>query len=118
MLSPHFKRAEFACSCQCGFDTIDHATLEILEAVRSHFGQPVIVTSAARCPEYNARVGGASDSQHLYGRAADIKVRGVSPQDVADYIEGHHPSASVGRYQTFTHVDTRTGPAARWGKNG
>jgi len=117
-LSRHFRRAEFECSCGCGFDTIDHATLEILEAVRVAFGAPVIVTSGARCPEYNAKVGGVSDSQHLYGRAADIQVKGHKPAAVADFIEEQFPAASVGRYQTFTHVDTRTGAAAQWGKNG
>ena len=113
-LSVHFARREFACACGCGFDTIDHATLEILEAVRSHFGQPVIVTSGARCPEYNARVGGASNSQHLYGRAADIQVRGVDPEAVHAWIDEHYPHASLGSYRTFTHIDTRSDGPKRW----
>lgn len=113
-LSRHFKRSEFACHCGCGFDTIDHATLEILEAVRSHFGRPVTVTSAARCKEHNAAVGGASNSQHRYGRAADIKVAGVEPDAVHDWIAQRYPAASLGRYLTFTHVDTRSDGPARW----
>lgn len=115
MFSRHFKRREFACSCGCGFDTIDSQTLEILEAVRTSFDAPVIVTSGARCPEYNRKVGGASSSQHLYGRAADIQVKGYSPATIADFIAETFPHASIGRYRTFTHVDTRTGGPARWG---
>lgn len=118
MLSPHFRRAEFACSCGCGFDSIDHATLEILEAVREAFAAPVIVTSAARCPDHNRAVGGASNSQHLYGRAADIQVQGAEPSEVGDWIEKHFPEASLGRYQTFVHVDTRTDGPAKWGNHG
>lgn len=113
-IAPHFARHEFACRCGCGFDTIDAATLAILEQVRTHFGAPVIVTSAARCPDHNRKVGGASNSQHLYGRAADIKVRGTEPEVVRDYIARHYPDASLGLYSTFTHVDTRSNGPARW----
>ncbi len=109
-----FKRQEFACKCGCGFDTIDAATLAILEDVREHFDVPMIVTSGARCPDHNRRVGGGARSQHLYGRAADIVARGVSPERVAEYVESQHPQASVGRYSTFVHVDTRSGGPARW----
>lgn len=117
-LSQHFSRAEFACACGCGFDAIDAATLEILEAVRHHFGAPVTVTSAARCRKHNANVGGASNSQHLVGRAADIQVKGHPPAIVADFIQERFPDASVGRYRTFTHVDTRTNGPVEWGKDG
>lgn len=113
-LSRHFRRAEFACRCGCGFDTIDHATLEILEAVRVAFDAAVVVTSAARCPAHNAAVGGASNSQHLYGRAADIQVRGHEPVDVYSWIKRRYPHASLGLYRSFVHVDTRTGGPARW----
>lgn len=114
-VSKHFKRREFACHCGCDFDTIDTATLALLEEIRQYFDTPVIVTSGARCPQHNADVGGVPNSQHVLGRAADIQVRGVSPSRVADWVETHHPSASVGRYNSFTHVDTRTNGPARWG---
>ena len=117
-LSTHFARREFACACGCGFDTIDAETLRILEAVREHFGRPLIVTSGARCRDYNASVGGARQSQHLVGRAADIKVKDHPAMIVADFIEERFPDASVGRYLTFTHVDTRTDGPTRWGSHG
>lgn len=113
-LSTHFSRREFACRCGCGFDTIDAQTLGVLEQLRNHFGQPVTVTSGCRCHAYNARVGGAKHSQHRLGRAADIQVRHVQPDEVADWVEANLPQASVGRYATFTHIDTRTDGPARW----
>ena len=47
---------------------------EILEPVREHFGLPVRVTSGWRPFAYNAAIGGAKDSDHVYGRAADFHV--------------------------------------------
>lgn len=112
--NPHFSRVEFACRCGCGFDTVDAETLEVARAVRSHFGAPVIVTSGCRCESHNRAIGGAQHSQHVLGRAADIKVQGVAPGDVQDWIESRFPNASVGRYASFTHIDTRSYGPARW----
>ncbi|GHE20107.1 D-Ala-D-Ala carboxypeptidase family metallohydrolase [Halomonas urumqiensis] len=113
-VSPHFQRHEFACSCGCGFDTVDSDTLAVLERLRKHFGKPVTITSGCRCPRHNARVGGAPNSQHLRGRAADIQVRDINPAEVQLWLIANEPHASVGRYSTFTHLDTRSGTPARW----
>ena len=110
-VSEHFNRSEFACSCLCGFDTVDAVLLEALEAIRSHFGVPIRVTSGCRCPSHNHDVGGSRNSQHKKGRAADIQMS-VDPAEVASFAEDL--GLSVGRYETFTHVDTRSGPPSRW----
>lgn len=114
-LSKHFNREEFACRCGCGFDTVDSMTLEALESIRQHFDKPVTVTSGCRCLVHNKAVGGSEKSQHTKGRAADIQVKGVEPSAVADYATSL--GLSVGRYDSFTHVDSRSGLAARWGEN-
>lgn len=111
-LSHNFDREEFACQCGCGFDTADAALLEYLETIRSHFDRPVWITSGCRCDEHNDAEGGSPDSQHLLGRAADIVVDGVPPSIVAELAEQLN-IPGVGRYETFTHIDTRTG-FARW----
>lgn len=121
-LSPHFSRAEFRCRgctperpcARFPFDTVDAQLLGILEAVRVHFGQPVTVTSGNRCPAHNARVGGASRSKHLTGRAADIQVRGYSSAEVAAWIDAELNAGGLAAYPNFTHVDTRTN--GRWRK--
>lgn len=111
---PSFSRREFRCNGKhnCGCDNIDAGTLTILQSVRDHFGVPVEVTSGHRCEAHNRAVGGVSNSQHLHGRAADIKVKGVAPRLVFGYIRREFPSASVAAYATFTHVDTRS--EAQW----
>ena len=109
----YFTRAELACHCMCGKDTVDYKLAELLDAIREHFGVPVVVTSGNRCPNYNAQVGGGRNSQHLRGKAADIKVEGVKPQDVADFAETLLTEGGIGRYNSFTHVDVRD-HKARW----
>ncbi len=112
-LSPHFTRKEFACKCGCGYDRISMVLVGKLENIRTHFGRPVTINSGCRCKKHNAAVGGESASRHLTGDAADITVEGVPPSKVADYAEKINPSGGVGRYKTFTHIDTR-GRKARW----
>lgn len=47
-------------------------TAVILDALREELGRPVIITSCYRAPRYNARIGGASRSQHIAFTACDI----------------------------------------------
>lgn len=110
-LSKNFSRHEFACKCGCGFDTVDVGLIYLLQGVRDHFKRRVSINSACRCPAHNKREGGSDKSQHLSGRAADIVVDGASPSEVADYLEDK--ANGLGRYDTFTHVDSRSGKA-RW----
>ena len=120
-LSAHFHVREFR--CKDGSDPVfmDTELVELLERIREHFGKPVTITSAYRTPVHNAKAGGAKFSQHLYGRAADIRVQGVSVEDVAAYTEslmtdwggiGRYP-IKAGRATGWVHVDTRA-DKARW----
>lgn len=45
----------------------------ILDPLREAYGGPIIVTSGYRCPALNKAVGGAKNSQHMTGQAADIR---------------------------------------------
>ena len=113
-ITPHFKVREFRCKDGGDAVFVSLRLPELLEQIRVHFGAAVTINSAYRTPSHNAKVGGTSRSQHLYGLAADIKVAGVSPAAVADYAEqllGSH--GGVGRYSTFTHIDVRA-DKSRW----
>lgn len=115
----YFKRREFKCKCgrYCdGFPVEpDRELLLLLDKIREHYNVPVTITSGVRCTTYNTNdVGGATGSQHLKGTAADIKVKGVAPSEVADYVETLLPgTGGIGRYNTFTHVDVRS-KKSRW----
>lgn len=109
-LSSNFTVKEFACND--GSDTVLVAPrlVMVLQSIRSHFGKAVSITSGYRTPQYNAKVGGVEDSQHTYGTAADISIKGVSMADVAAYARSIMPDwGGVGIYkeQGFVHVDVR-----------
>lgn len=82
--STHFKKAEFACECGGRYcngypgGTTSAKLLSILEAIRSHYGRPITITSGQRCATFNRQVGGISNSAHRFGRAADIYIPGVT----------------------------------------
>ena len=112
-LSAHFNSTEFDChgSGCCSQTIINEKLIEYLEKIREHFGKPIIITSAYRCPTHNSRVGGATGSRHTKGDAADIVVSGVAPREVAKYAESIGIKG-IGLYETsadgfFTHIDTR-----------
>lgn len=113
-LSKDFRVREFRCKNGTDVIFVDTALVELLQKIRDHFGAPITINSAYRTPEYNKKVGGSTYSQHQYGKAADIVVKGVKPAEVAAYAEQLMPSyGGVGRYATFTHVDTRD-EKSRW----
>lgn len=113
-LSTNFKVKEFACTDGSDPIFIDSELVNVLQKIRSHFGKSVTITSAYRTPGKNKAVGGATYSQHLYGRAADIKVSGIAPKKVSEYAETLLKNkGGIGTYATFTHVDVRE-TKARW----
>lgn len=116
MLNKYFKRSEFACRCGCGTSTVDAELLQVITDVREHFGKPVAINSGHRCVNHNKKVGGAPNSVHLTGKAADIRVIGVNPSEVANYLDNKYPGQyGLGRYASFTHIDVRDGKS-RWSK--
>lgn len=114
-ISKNFSRSEFACNCgKCGQATADVELIGVLETARAYFNAPVFINSGHRCASYNKKVGGATNSEHLKGWASDIRVGGISPNEVADYLQAKYPGKyGIGRYATFTHIDMRPTPA-RW----
>lgn len=49
-------------------------TNEVLDVIRSHWGQPLLLSSGYRVPALNAAVGGSPTSDHQNGLAVDIKL--------------------------------------------
>ena len=91
-----------------------------LQVLRDEIGKPIKITSGYRSPEHNAKVGGVKSSRHITGEAADLKVAGMTPKEVAAVIEkliaaGKMEEGGLGIYSTWIHYDHRN-VKARWTK--
>lgn len=88
---------------------IDTRLVTLLQQIRDKFGAAVTINSGYRTAAHNKKVGGAKNSYHTQGMAADIAVKGISPLRVARYAETIGANG-VGWYESqgFTHVDTRS----------
>lgn len=116
----HFGLNEMRCHCKGKYcnghykNGIDPALLILLERIRKEVDKPIIITSGYRCPAWNRKQGGALFSQHLYERAADIKIEGMSVPEVNAICDKLNPYGGVGLGgQNITHVDVR-GKRSRW----
>lgn len=117
-LSAHFASSEFRC-LDGSEHPIDPQLIAMLERLRAALGgMPIVVTSGYRSPRYNRQVGGAPNSYHVKGMAADIQVRDAAPQRVYDSALALFPdTGGLGLYRRgdggWVHVDSRASPA-RW----
>lgn len=83
----YFKRDEFKCKCggkYCnGYPAEpDERMVRIANQLRRNLGVPITIVSGLRCKTWNNIQGGVSNSQHMYGEAADIHAKGVSQSRV------------------------------------
>lgn len=109
-LTRDFKWGEFWCQGQEPpleyYDNIMELAHK-LQILRDWFRKPIIITSGWRTPEHNKKVGGAKNSQHLYGKAADIKMVGVPTKDLLIVAKKMKLFKGIGYSPNFLHVDTR-----------
>lgn len=121
-LSANFTVKEFACRDGSDPVFVDTELVALLQAIRDHFGKPVVINSAYRTAAHNKAVGGAVYSQHQYGKAADIYIQGILITKIADYANalmpdrggiGTYPSKPGVRDCAFVHVDVRKNKG-RW----
>lgn len=118
LVSNNFKVKEFKCK-----DGADEVLIDVnfvryyLQKIRDHFGVPVTINSAYRTQSYNKKVGGATNSYHMQGRAFDIVPKGIALDDVAQYSQDIGIKGVI-RYNTFVHVDSRESPYFALNNNG
>lgn len=85
-----------------------------LEQVRALLGKPVIINSGYRSPVVNKAVGGQPASQHTKGCAADIRVPGMTPDEVVKAIRssGLPYDQVIREFDSWTHVSIAEAKAA------
>ncbi len=113
--SPHLTWEELACRDGSPYplDFRADGRLAVLvaefEALRKECG-PLLVNSAYRTPQWNARVGGKPDSQHLHGRALDLVPVQCGVDDLYRAAKERSKLGKlngIGLYKCFVHVDVR-----------
>lgn len=117
-ITEHFTIGEMACKCGCNIPNDVYENLKKLciklEELRKVIDKPIIIISQYRCDKRNRLIGGAPKSQHKYGKAVDIVVDGMTPEEVAN-VANKLKFKGVGIYDSFTHVDIRSSIFnARW----
>lgn len=106
---------EFVCRCCGGLppyakENIEALVENVLDPLRERYGKPIVVNSGYRCPKHNKEVGGATNSQHMEGEAADIRPTTNCPNYTNDLkrlrqliIESRNFDQLI-VYPTFLHV--------------
>lgn len=107
---------QIVCAC-CGACSLQTRLVMYLEKLAAEWmkikGKILTVTSCYRCSEHNKKVGGAKNSRHMLGQAADCSVK---PADQEEFIALAKKIGfgGIGIGQTFVHVDVRSIPCEPW----
>jgi hypothetical protein len=120
-LTPHFTLEELTHTDHRQFDNEpNEAELEnikrlaaFLEEVKTALGgRPIMVNSAFRSKQVNDAVGSKDTSQHRIGCAADIRVPGVTPDEVVKTIiaAGLPYDQVIREFDRWTHISIPNEP--------
>jgi zinc D-Ala-D-Ala carboxypeptidase len=124
-LSPHFSLAELVASQVATRKGIDNAPAAaivanltrlaaLLEQVRALVGAPITISSGYRSPALNKAVGGAANSAHVLGLAADIRTSKLAPRALALLIRQSDIAFDQLIYEgTWVHIGLSTGAPRR-----
>lgn len=118
ILSEHFSLHEFtwsATAARIGREIIPtdeqlanlkRLCVNLLEPIRWKLGRPIVITSGLRPDWLNKAIGGAPNSDHLYGRAADVQVVGMSSIVFAKWVQKHQfpLQQCIVEYGQWTHL--------------
>jgi hypothetical protein len=114
-LTPSFTLDELTHTDHRQFDNVPnedelanlYRLADFLEQVKALLGgKPIIVNSAFRSAEVNKAVGSSDKSQHRRGCAADIRVPGMTPDEVVRAIvnSGLPYDQVIREFDRWTHV--------------
>lgn len=116
MLSKYFKLSEFRSKDGAEFPKEVLQNLQKLvvnlDVIREKIDLPIHVNSGYRSTTHNKKIGGAKNSYHVIGLAADLSARDISPNALKEIIVGLMDSGKitaggVKAYDTFVHYDIR-----------
>jgi uncharacterized protein YcbK (DUF882 family) len=103
-VSRNFTLAEYRSKDNADLIVIHPSLILALQAIRDHTGRSVTINSGYRSPQHNTAIGGAPNSLHVKGMAADIVIKGMTPLEVAS-LAHDLGLGGIKAYPTFTHID-------------
>lgn len=106
-----FSPKEIACKAD-GSLLLDYGAMDALQKFRDTVGVPVVINSAYRSVKHNKAVGGAPSSQHLKGKAFDIRISKKLSRDTIHAAAEIAGFQGFGDYDSFVHIDM--GPKRKW----
>lgn len=114
--STNFLKSEFLDKHAPDVDfEIDPRLIDGLQKLREKIGEPIRITSGFRSEHTNKLVGGASGSQHLYGKAADITADMSVWKLYSEVVKvPEFIGIGVSTDSHFIHVDVRDGERLTW----
>lgn len=87
---------------------------KMMEWVRYELGSyPLYVTSWFRPDDVNRRVGGVSNSRHIFGDGVDFRCNHLNPNVIYKKLKDSWSDGGLHAYKSFVHIDKR-GYKARW----
>ncbi len=105
-IGEYFTAEEFTCKCGCGYCNPHPLLIDKLDELRLQINRPLVISSGCRCKPYNTKCGGAKDSAHTTGLAADIAVRSAQERfELLGKIIRGHMFKRIGIHKSFIHVD-------------
>lgn len=117
-LSKNFSKSEFACP-HCKTTFVTKELVDALQELRDLAMAAVRTLSTYRCALHNKKIGGAPNSLHMAGKAADIQIDGLNVVEVAELAKKvpAFKEGGIGIYpqEHFVHVDVRE-KKARWAR--
>jgi len=122
LLTPHFTLEELTATQHREFDNTPNSSeinnlkrlAEMLEQVKTLLdGKPIMVNSAFRSSAVNSAVGSKETSQHRVGCAADIRVPGLTPDQVVKAIIGSPIAYDqiIREFDSWTHISVPNNPS-------
>jgi hypothetical protein len=122
LLTPHFTLEELIATQHREFDNTPNSSeinnlkrlAEMLEKVKTLLdGKPIMVNSAFRSKAVNDAVGSKDTSQHRVGCAADIRVPGLTPDQVVKEIIGSPIAYDqiIREFDSWTHISVPNSPS-------
>ena len=112
-MTPHFTLAELTHTDHREFDNTPNETetanlqrlAEFLEIVKTTLGgKPIMVNSAFRSKQVNDAVGSKDTSQHRIGCAADIRVPGMTPDEVVKALIDLPYDQIIREFDRWVHI--------------